>query len=126
MFRYWPLCALLLLTATGHAAPIYKWTDKQGATHYEDQRPREGEVEVIRPPEPWRGPPQDAAGNAQSDPNQEHRARQCSDFREQLAAAEAADRLYELDAQGARRYLDEEERKLHLQKLQLSIDYWCK
>lgn len=38
------LAALLILLSCTTAADIYKWTDKQGVVHYEDQQPTKSEA----------------------------------------------------------------------------------
>jgi hypothetical protein len=129
-----PTLLMLVLVATATAAPIYKWRDADGSVHYEDTQPAQGEYQVIRPATPYRGPQEngqeaavatdgDAAG-ATTD-NAEERARNCAQSRESLAQAEAADRMYELDDKGERRYFSAAEVRAHIAELRAAVASWC-
>jgi hypothetical protein len=132
------LCALLLVGTTSSAAPIYKWEDAEGRIHYEDTRPPEGEVKVIKPPTVYRGEPAEPAqpqpaaqgGTASPAPvasaDPETRARKCAESREALAQGQGATRMYTLDAQGNRTYLSTAEIEAHVAKLQEAVASWCK
>ena len=128
------LCTLLL-AATGLAAPIYKWKDADGQVHLEDRLPPQGEVQVIRPPQPYLGEPaaDAAASTSTASPTAEEQAaaqaterqRMCAQSRERLAQGEAAERMYELDDQGNRVYLSEDRVKAHLAELRAAVASWC-
>ncbi len=127
----------LLLAGTSSAAPIYKWQDAEGRIHYEDTRPPEGEVKVIKPPTVYRGEPAEPAqpqpaaqgGSASPGPaasaDPETRARKCAESREALAQGQGAERMYTLDAQGNRTYLSTAEIEAHVAKLQQAVASWC-
>jgi len=127
-----PLAALLL-AGTALAAPIYKWTDAAtGNVHYEDTRPPQGEVEVIRAPAPYRGETAESAQAgtpAGSTPVEDEAAAKrkvtCMETRERLAQAESAQRMYLLDEKGNRRYLDADEIKAHVAELKAAVASWC-
>lgn len=128
------LCALLL-AATGLAAPIYKWKDADGQVHLEDRLPPQGEVQVIRPPQPYLGEPEAEASGAatpgsptadeQAAARAAERQRMCAQSRERLAQGEAAERMYELDDQGNRVYLSEDRVEAHLAELRAAVASWC-
>jgi hypothetical protein len=125
MSRLLLIAAVMLGCSALQAAPIYKWVDADGATHYEDRLPPQGEVETIRAPETWRGNPPDAAEKQAQTPQSQRRAAECAKQRDRLAQAEAASRLYELDDEGRRRYLSADEKAHHIDKVRESIAYWC-
>ena len=120
-----------LLAGTVLAAPIYKWQDAEGRIHYEDTRPPEGDVQVIKPPTVYRGEPtgQTTQAGEPSDSTTgtdvDERERNCAKSREALAQAQGAGRMYTLDEQGNRTYLGTAEIEAHIAKLQEAVDTWC-
>lgn len=126
------LIPLLLAVGNAPAAPIYKWRDASGTIHYEDTPPPKGEVQVIRAPTPYRGEAAQGSqenATASADPAAQEaaakRAAKCAESREGLAQAESAERMYELDDQGVRRYLSDDEVKAHIAELKASVASWC-
>ena len=127
------MIALIALSSHAVAAPIYKWVDSDNRVHYEDTRPPAGEVDVIKPPEIYRG---ETSGDATPSVTQtagddatartEERQRMCAQSKERLAEGQGADRMYTLDDKGNRTYMTAEQVAAHVAKLQEAVDSWCK
>jgi len=126
------LITTLALSTQVTAAPIYKWVDSDNRVHYEDTRPPTGTVEVIKPRVIYLGEPSDKTAPADLQAGDEaatriaERQRMCTQSKERLAEAQAADRMYTLDEKGRRTYMAKDEIATHIAKLQEAVDSWCK
>jgi hypothetical protein len=120
------------LAAIAGAAPVYKWVDADGVTHYDQQPPAQGNAQPFDPKvnpgvgtakarEILEGLRKDlaasAAASAQTQADQAKtqvtratRARRCEEARARLAGLHNAPRVAVQDAQGEYRRIDNDER----------------
>ncbi len=128
------LCCCLLLALPVSANEIYRWVDENGVVHYTD-RPREGAerltIRTASPSTPARtvSAPRGKQGELMAEPDADQtaeiRAANCTSARERLARLQRAPRLYREGEDGARLYLDDDERTLVLAEAQELVESWC-
>jgi len=121
--------------ATGAAAGMYKWTDKEGNVHYTQSPPAEGRSKEIAPP-PHVNPPASTDGgasnstNGQGDGKQARTKEQEESDKINCTAAQANLNLY----QGSDRYrdtsgkvviMDEAARKTKIEQAQEQVKRFC-
>lgn len=143
------LLLLVVWTASASAAGVYKWVDEQGRVHYGERPPARTQAQEIAvkqaPPPPM--PAEDEAARrdnqqrllrafeeereqkkAQKQKSQEEEAkreRQCAVARDRVRRYETAARVYDLDEQGNRRILSDEERAVTEQRARQEVARWC-
>lgn len=142
------LITILLCTlATTVPAEVYKWTDAQGNVHFGD-RPPAGKSETINMPS-HEAPAVPAVsedriekqrrlldayaeerrikGEADEKARKEkaERKRKCADLRDDLRNQENAGSVYNLDKNGERVFLSNEEREASTAALRKEVEYWC-
>ncbi|GFM67767.1 DUF4124 domain-containing protein [Pseudomonas cichorii] len=137
----WMILAAALsmaVSTTSQAAPIYKWVDAQGVTHFDAQPPAGQQVEEINVQKP---PPAPAASTAsEPDPQQQEidakvrkqvRAQEakmadnCEVLRTNLAQLQNNPRVREQTEGGTKRLTDDE-RKARVAETQRTIDEYCR
>jgi len=130
------LCCCLLLALPVSANEIYRWVDDNGVVHFTD-RPREGaERLTVRTATPSTTARQSTAAAPRSeqrelmaepdaDKTAEIREANCTSSRERLARLQRAPRLYREGEDGARLYLDDDERASVLAEAQELVENWC-
>ena len=137
----WMILAAALsmaVSTTSQAAPIYKWVDAQGGTHFDAQPPAGQQVEEINVQKP---PPAPAASTAsEPDPQQQEidakvrkqvRAQEakmadnCEVLRTNLAQLQNNPRVREQTEGGTKRLTDDE-RKARVAETQRTIDEYCR
>ncbi len=112
-----PLLVLILVAGAAHAQPPKCWKNADGVTECGTKPPPDVQTRDVRVPKPATKPPElevaEAFAGADDDAEEESRRairqQQCKLARETLAAYDRSDFLYERDADGTRRPLDEEE-----------------
>ncbi|MDR1461531.1 MAG: DUF4124 domain-containing protein [Azoarcus sp.] len=77
--------ALALASSLPASAEIYKWTDKDGQTHFSDIPPSQAEAETLNLP----APPRSRSANTQEDAAQENAAEENKDSSESVASESA-------------------------------------
>lgn len=137
----------LCLSGSSASAEVYKWTDANGQMHFGDRPPSSG-AETVPVPESADAPaavtPQerlekqrkllnafeeerrqkrDAAEQARKD--REERIRKCNNLRDDLRNQENAGRVYRLDKNGNRVFMNAEERAASTAELRKQVAYWC-
>jgi hypothetical protein len=142
------LLLLLVWTTSASAAGVYKWVDEQGRVHYGERPPARAqaqEIEVRQAPPPL--PAEDEAARrdnqqrllrafeeereqkkAQKQKSQEEEAkreRQCAVARDRVRRYETVARVYDLDNQGNRRILSDEERAATEAQARQEVARWC-
>jgi hypothetical protein len=144
------LLILALATSTMASAQTYKWRDTSGRIQYSDTPPPPGAKEVQQLRKSAAGPAtapaggntatdQDAAFRKRLAEKQEAEAKQnkateeeqirqrnCDQSKGQLAALEAGGRMVQLNAQGERIALDDDERERALADSRKAVETWCK
>ncbi|MFJ4143943.1 DUF4124 domain-containing protein [Pseudomonas sp. NPDC089734] len=138
--RWMTLAAALTMAAgiTAHAAPIYKWVDAQGVTHFDAQPPAGQtvqEINVQRPP-----PPPVAPSAIEADPQQQEidarvkkqvkvqearLAENCEIMRNNLALLQNNPRV-RAQTEGGTKRLTEDERKARIAETEKSIAEFCR
>lgn len=140
---------LALLSALPAAAEIYSWKDKDGRTHYSDVPPPTGEVKVLRAAPPPVRPPQPAPAEAAStQPNEaarnrldaepnaatkaaeekaqaEERQRFCEQARGQLILLRSGQRIWRMNANGEREFVDDATRSEEATRLEQQVEQIC-
>jgi hypothetical protein len=141
------LLLLLLLTASGAQAEVYRWVDDQGQVHFEDRSRSQsaGGSRSYAPPAatvdnntPQRMEKTRKLLNAyqeerrqareQKDKQQEQqkkRAQQCARARDNLRQYERYGSIYRLDETGKRVYLSDGEREALIKRSRDDIARWC-
>ncbi|CAK0738721.1 putative DUF4124 domain-containing protein [Gammaproteobacteria bacterium] len=142
---------LWFFTVVVIAAPVYKWTDSSGVTHYTQEPPSQGNAQTIVPQViPGVGPERArdileglrkdaAAGNAARIKDQEQqaklkaereereaRARRCQEARANLEGLHYSPRVAVKDAQGEYRRIDDDERASLTKRAEALIQKECK
>ena len=136
---------LLVCSSSILAAPIYKWVDAQGTTHFGSEPPANQKVEsintkVFQPPVPEKTAGQAAAeearksSNTQADIDREVRKqiaeeekalkKYCSEIRYNLAQLENNPRVL-ADIGGTPTRLSEEERQARIAEIKTAINERC-
>jgi hypothetical protein len=135
------MAALSMAAGATQAAPIYKWVDAQGVTHFDAQPPagqQAQEINVQKPPPPASAPPtpeSDVDGDAQQrsidakvksqiKTQEARRAENCERLRTNLAQLQNNPRVREETENGSRR-LTEEDRKARVEETQAAISEHC-
>lgn len=134
----------LLAGASSLANDIYKYTDENGVVHYVDRptnapseervlvasrkstaspRQESGDAPDWRERRAQRQAAEEAATKAKEDDKE--RARLCQQQRERLEEYKVASRLYRMDEQGERVYLDEAEIEEARRQVQNQIEEHC-
>ncbi|MEM9532210.1 MAG: DUF4124 domain-containing protein [Pseudomonadota bacterium] len=131
-----------LVFATAHGAErVYKWVDENGVTHFSSTPPPEGaeRVKINRAPRPSAGAaaaaesaaaPQgelyaDAVQPDNSAIEAENARRQCEKGRNMIAQIEPRPRVFRVDADGTRTYLEDEERMELLDEARSLVSEFC-
>ncbi len=138
---------LALLISGNCMAELYKWTSPNGEVHYSDQPPpKQKELEVTKLRSSSRpAPPPAVIDNAtekqqiQAEQQQqaaaEHKAieeerarinaQNCETAQQNYRNLQSGSRIMEVNAQGERTYLDEQQIQQKLQQAQQSINKYC-
>jgi hypothetical protein len=111
--------SLLLACAVASAAEVYKWKDKDGRVHYGD-KPKSGQAEALDI-EPSSGTGQPSTSLAE----QQARAAECKQKKEQLAAWRRGPTMSETDNLGRTREYTPAEREQFLNMTQKKVDELC-
>lgn len=139
--------AISVVLALPVSAGVYKWVDEQGRVHYGDRPESQRAAPVeIRPPAGSPPPaPRDRGDRQRRLSNTlesdrvkrlEDRRRQearkaeltqrCNLARDRMRRFESAGYLYDLDAAGERRVLNETQRRQATRKVQADIEKYCR
>ncbi|CAK0748718.1 putative Glycosyltransferase [Gammaproteobacteria bacterium] len=133
------------------AAPIYKWIDSAGLTHYTQDPPKHGNAQVIVPKvSPGVSPEQaeeivdklrkdsamdnEARAKAQEEQlkiqakreESDARARRCAEARTRLESLHNSPRVAVKDAQGEYRRIDDDERNSLIKQTEATIEKECR
>jgi len=143
----WTVLGLALLASPVLGQAVYKWADEQGRIHYGDRpgRSNASSVGTRAPPAPTldteaaerrvqqrrlleafveeRREQKERA--VQTEHNEQVRVANCAQARDQVRGMETAGRIYDLDGQGNRRYLDEAARSSALARAREAVNRWC-
>jgi predicted metal-dependent hydrolase len=149
MYRSLPhacVSLLLLMTAPGSSAEIYRWVDATGQVHFEDrsQVQSDSDARSYAPPAAAAEDPQrrldktrkllnayqaerQQAREQQEKRTQElaKRSRQCAIARDKLRQYQQYGGIYRLDEQGNRVYLSDRERDALIKDSRDEIARWC-
>ncbi len=139
--------ALLGYAVSAAAGGIYKWVDENGGVHYDEHPPATGGAKELHlKDDTSNGIGLDAERAAQQERmlrafDEEHaqqqadeqkaeqeqavRTRNCARARDNLRRYQQASRIYDLDAQGNRRVLNDTEHAATLQRAQDDVKHWC-
>lgn len=136
----------LLLAGTGAPAAVYRWTDDSGRVHYGDRPPAGGGAQLTMPgsaPAPAPVAPSrresqrrllDALETEREERRQEAAAEQerrrqgeqrCALARDHLRSLQEAGRLYQVERDGQRRYLSDDERALAIEQARREVRTSC-
>ncbi|AHF65977.1 MULTISPECIES: DUF4124 domain-containing protein [Pseudomonas] len=137
----WMILAAALsmaVSTTSQAAPIYKWVDAQGVTHFDAQPPAGQQVEEINVQKPPTAPAASTA--SEPDPQQQdidakvkkqvraqeaRMADNCEVLRTNLAQLQNNPRVREQTEGGTKRLTDDE-RKARVAETQRTIAEYCR
>jgi Domain of unknown function (DUF4124) len=140
------LALLLLLTAPGSRAEIYRWVDPQGQVHFEDRSEAQSasETRSYTPPAAATQNPQQRMDKTrkllnayqaerqqarEQDERQKQelakRSRQCAIARDHLRQYQQYGGIYRLDDDGERVYLSDQEREALINRSRDDIARWC-
>jgi len=145
------LPSLLLSNSGLNAATYYKWTDSNGVPHYSQYEPTNGvslkKVQVINTRElnsPAAAAPTSQAGAPTAAPlspeqqriaeletqnklqQQQQDQERCKSLQNNLANLNVGGRVFEMDANGERKYLDSREIELRRDKVAQALKQYCK
>jgi hypothetical protein len=141
------MAALLALAAVPAGADgIYQWVDELGRVHFGDQPSTPQAREVQAPRAPLRDPDSaerlerqrrlleafaterqaEAEQAAKAREEASERATRCAWAREEMRGLERAGRVFDLDPEGNRRYLDDAARGAALVRAREAADHWCR
>lgn len=140
--------SLLLLSAvTPVAAGVYKWHDENGQVHYSERPPMAGEakrmtLEPAPPPDPlateraeriqldnelWREEKaRREEEQAKAKQDEELRKRNCAAARGNLSVYQTSGRVFHLNEQGERQYVEDRDRAAAQQRARERVDKWCR
>jgi len=145
-----PLATISLLLACllppGAGAEIFKWVDDEGKVHYGDSAPHERESETIQTPPPpsdeevmrsrnrleglreWAAEWEKAREEEKQATAREGEVRKqrCGKARRQLGVLETQAPVYQVDEQGQKAYLKDEEREAMLQRVRKLVKTNCR
>lgn len=141
---------LLLLGVAGTALPaeVYKWVDEQGRVHYGDKPPEQGASSLQVDPGPGSDtPPPDEAERRekrrrllrayeqerqikqqreqQQNARETERKKRCAWARDRLRRYTHAGALYDLDEEGNRRILADNQRRQAEANARQDVKKWC-
>jgi hypothetical protein len=137
---------LSLLAGDFAVAQAYKWTDENGKVHFSDSPPpdRKAERLTIKPAVPadpnakpgrsWESQLEESRmGQLRSQQQkdvEERKARaaenECHRARYQLDLLQNSRRVYRVDDQGQRQYVDDKDRPAQIQSAQQAVDKYCR
>lgn len=138
---------LLLSAVTPVAAGVYKWVDENGQVHYGERPPMAGEaksmtLEPAPPPDPraterrerikldnesWREEKaRRAEEQARAKQDEELRKRNCAAARGNLNIYQTSGRVFHLDEQGERQYVEDQNRAAAEQRAKEQVNKWCR
>ncbi len=145
------VCALLggLIFSPGLHAGVYKWTDENGRVHFSDRPVSDLSTEVkikqAPPSSPSSSSPQqrqekmrkmldafEEERNEKKEARQkakkerEKREKKCLYAKDRYNSHNRASGIYGYDKEGQKNYLNDAERKTHIQRLKAEVDRWCK
>jgi hypothetical protein len=147
--RTWVLLmGCLLLSPLAFAGKVYKWVDSQGNVHYGERPPSTQQADELRirshAPSGSATPaskPQSAnefldsldkerqekaEASEKSAKEKEITQKQCERARKQMATLNVGGRMFEMQADGERKYLDDADIQRRKKEAQAAIDKWCK
>ncbi|HED18053.1 MAG TPA: DUF4124 domain-containing protein [Gammaproteobacteria bacterium] len=146
--RYWQKLIVVFLLSGGISAQaeMYRWVDDSGQVHYED-RQKGAKFRPIKPystPDTTQPAPQERMEKtrrllnayrierqqkheqqAEQKAKQEKRIKNCNRARDNVRRYNAYRRIYNLDKEGNRVYLSDQERASLLQRSQKKVTRWC-
>ena len=146
--RYWQKLTVILLLSGGVSAQaeMYRWVDDSGQVHYED-RPQGAKSRPIKPystPDTTQPAAQERMEKtrrllnayrlerqqkreqqAEQQAVKEKRIKNCKRARDDVRQYNAYRRIYNLDQDGNRVYLSDQERVSLLQRSQDKVTRWC-
>ena len=145
------LLILLILASTNALAELSKWVDAEGKVHYSDQQPPANvkaktlrvTSEAAAPTSAPTAPKTIAEREAELKKAQktkkeaadkvakeqakiEGEKTNCEAAQQSLRALQEGVRIVEVDAKGERSYLDDEQRRQRIEKVQQNIKTYCK
>lgn len=135
-----PLLPLLLLVPLVGQAALYKWVDANGVTHYSETPPQGGKATTLNvrqsnaaataaPQEDWSAKEADfqrrKMDTAAQERDQLARKQQCAEARDHLARMKDASRIYQVNADGQRVYLDDKSAAASIANLEAVISKNC-
>jgi hypothetical protein len=140
-----PVAVLLVLLATPAAAEIYKCTDANGSTRYTDTPCGETSTALKKHSAPPASASPDARtqktrrlldameaernqekqAEAEQKAEKERRQRNCNNARDRYQRIVSASRLYDLDEQGNRVTLTDDQRARSTERSRAEVERWC-
>lgn len=141
------LFVFLILTAANADAELNKWVDEQGKVHYSDRPPVGVEATPVRAAPTPAGAPAPSKSyvereaelrkarqsqteaterSALQQANAEIEKANCNAAQQTLRSLQQEGRIVEFDAQGERRYLEDDERQRRIAEAQADIGKSCK
>lgn len=141
------LFVLTMLYGANAGAELNKWIDEQGRVHYSDRPPAGVEATPVRAAPPPASAPapsksyvereaelrkasqsqaETSASSALQQANAEIEKANCNAARQTLRSLQQEGRIVEFDAQGERRYLEDDERQRRIAEAQADIGKSCK
>lgn len=138
---------LLLSAVTPVVAGVYKWVDENGQVHYGERPPMAGEakrmtLEPAPPPDPgateraeriqldngsWREEKaRRAEEQARAKQDEELRKRNCAAARGNLTIYQTSGRVFHINEQGERQYVEDQNRAAAEQRARERVDKWCR
>lgn len=143
------LC-LVASTVVGQSAPVYKWVDENGVTHYGSQPPgdsnfqstgirakrtnkqalqtrvtNQADLRDVQNVRKEHAADQASQEEARRQEDAKERAANCEKAREQLTAYDTAPRLYRPLPNGQREYLSDEEIDAERANARRQVRQWC-
>jgi len=146
--RYWQKLIVILLLSGGASAQaeMYRWVDDRGQVHYEDrqQGAKSSPIKPYATPDATQPAPQERMEKtrrllnayrierqqkreqkAEQQAEKEKRIKNCNLARDDVRRNNAYRRIYNLDQDGNRVYLSDQERVSLLQRSQDKVTRWC-
>ncbi len=135
-----PVLLLLLLAPLVGQAALYKWVDANGVTHYSETPPQNGKAATLNvragtangtaaSQEDWSAKEADFQRRKMDAVTQErdqaNRKQQCAEARDHLARMKEASRIYQVNADGQRVYLDDQSAAASIASLEAVISKNC-
>ncbi|GAB4295445.1 MAG: DUF4124 domain-containing protein [Thiohalomonadaceae bacterium] len=143
------LSLLTLCLSPAFAAGVYKWVDEQGQVHFGERPPARTQAQELQLKVPAAAPAaapteaerrdneqrllrafeeereQKKAQERKNREDQARRERNCAIARDRLRRYRSAGSLYDLDRQGNRVTLDEDQRAAAEQRAEQEVARWC-